>query len=219
MKLCQYGHELTLRNDRGRVNNRCLTCNNLERQAARRGLGPLYGPKWTAQSKACLQCGASTKNPKFCTQSCSAKYNNSINPKRQLQGKCSSCGVLISGSRTYCGGCYNDPAIPTRSVQDPFDRFSESIDFGESTGDCWVWQGALNLDRYGRFMLNGKYVAAHRFSYLSFVGPIPEDKPCILHDCDNPPCVNPLHLHPGTHKQNMEEMVARGRHRGFEKSI
>jgi len=32
-----------------------------------------------------------------------------------------------------------------------------------------------------------------------------------LHDCDNPPCCNQEHLHPGTKRDNSAEAVARGR--------
>lgn len=33
----------------------------------------------------------------------------------------------------------------------------------------------------------------------------------VLHPCDNPPCVNPRHLRPGSHLENIEDKMIRGR--------
>ena len=56
----------------------------------------------------CLQCSSETTNPKFCSLSCSAKYNNNNNlPKRKKIKKCLSCQSFIVSSRTYCKDCWS----------------------------------------------------------------------------------------------------------------
>lgn len=78
-------------------------------------------------------------------------------------------------------------------------------------GPCWLWN-ASKREGYGRFRVNGKHVTAHRFSWELFYGPIPEGK-SVLHKCDNPECPNPEHLFLGTHRDNMDDMLAKDRQR------
>ncbi|WP_033356238.1 HNH endonuclease signature motif containing protein, partial [Kitasatospora aureofaciens] len=55
---------------------------------------------------------------------------------------------------------------------------------------------------YGQFNLHGRTYSAHRYAYTQLVGPIP-DGLVIDHLCRNPSCVNPAHLEPVTHAENM----------------
>jgi len=75
---------------------------------------------------------------------------------------------------------------------------------------CWEWKGATGPRGYGKLSYRGATVPAHRLSYEAYVGPIPEGA-YILHGCDNPPCMNPAHLQPGDHTENMEQMTDRNR--------
>jgi hypothetical protein len=94
---------------------------------------------------------------------------------------------------------------------DSLDRFLSKIEIDDKTG-CWVWIAGRFKDGYGQFSCEGE-VLAHRVSYLHFIGPIPEGLH-VLHNCpsgDNPSCVNPYHLWLGTHRDNMEDKVRKGR--------
>lgn len=78
-------------------------------------------------------------------------------------------------------------------------------------GECWEWQGQRSARGYGRFKHKNKIIFhSHRVSYELHTGPI-SDGLWVLHKCDNPPCVNPNHLFLGTHQDNMDDMIAKGR--------
>ena|SRR3990172_13318213 len=78
--------------------------------------------------------------------------------------------------------------------------------------DCWPWLAGTTGDSYGQFCVPGRILYAHRVAWGIANGlDIPPGIE-VLHSCDNPICVNPTHLHLGTHRDNMLEKVSRGRH-------
>lgn len=79
-------------------------------------------------------------------------------------------------------------------------------------GGCWNWTANKNNKGYGLFRPGGTAPKrlAHRLSYENSYGPIPHGLN-ILHSCDNPACVNPAHLRPGTQVENVRDMIERGR--------
>jgi len=77
---------------------------------------------------------------------------------------------------------------------------------------CWIWQGGhQSAAGYGMFWYRGRTIGAHRASWLIFnEGEIPP-KHVVMHKCDDRMCVNPRHLRLGTHRDNMQDAVDKGR--------
>lgn len=91
----------------------------------------------------------------------------------------------------------------------PLMRFLVKVDM---TGSCWNWKAAMHPQGYGKFADNGKPDRTHRVSWKLFNGPI-SGGAWVLHKCDNRRCVNPDHLYLGDRQQNINDMMARNRHR------
>lgn len=90
-----------------------------------------------------------------------------------------------------------------------YERFWEKVEKSEG---CWLWIGAKNNWGYGRVRHKGKQVQSHRLSWMIENGSIPEGK-LVLHKCDVPACVNPVHLFLGTSQDNAKDMMEKGRRR------
>ena len=75
---------------------------------------------------------------------------------------------------------------------------------------CQEWTGCRLKKGYGHFGVNGKLQVAHRVAWLLAHGEIPVGL-CVLHRCDNPPCVEVSHLFTGTKGDNNRDREAKGR--------
>lgn len=85
------------------------------------------------------------------------------------------------------------------------DRFWDKVEVGHPLG-CWEWTGA-KVRGYGRFWTRERQVMAHRHAYEELVGPIPEGL-VLDHLCRNTGCVNPDHVEPVTHAENVRRGAA-----------
>ena len=78
---------------------------------------------------------------------------------------------------------------------------------------CWIWNSGKNKkgpEGYGRYWTDGKDVQAHRYSYETIRGPIPDNMQ-IDHLCQTRTCVNPWHLEIVTQSINIKRSDSENR--------
>ncbi len=90
-------------------------------------------------------------------------------------------------------------------------RFYSKVDRTPTPKGCHLWTAILDSKGYGQIKVDGKVEKAHRIAWeLKNNGPIPDGQ-CVLHHCDNPICVNPDHLFPGTNADNVRDRDGKNR--------
>jgi HNH endonuclease len=133
-------------------------------------------------------------------QECGIKFL--VHSYRDKQGTGNFCSQSCLGKHN-CRERYKD-RLPL------IERFWSKVN---KTDTCWLWTGGKNGAGYGLIILDNSKegsMLAHRLSWEIHNEPI-SDGLCALHKCDNPSCVNPYHLFLGTHQDNSDDKVAKGR--------
>jgi len=100
-------------------------------------------------------------------------------------------------------------SIPTLTTEQQ-DRFWAKVDKTSSPSGCWLWTAGKTSAGYPEFVIDGSLFYAHRISYAMRHGATPDTK-LLMHSCDIPACVNPLHLVPGSIQDNNQDCLAKGR--------
>lgn len=111
-------------------------------------------------------------------------------------------------SRSLTAGLATSPYIRNRRAVPLGEKFWSRVRKGIG---CWIWGGSKNSMGYGLFHIRRGYsVYAHRAVWAMARGPIPTGM-CVLHKCDNPPCVRLSHLWIGSQSENVQDMHKKGR--------
>lgn len=101
---------------------------------------------------------------------------------------------------------------------DKIAHFWSRCDRSGGDASCWIWQGAQS-GPYGRAAWPrrgaGFSERTHRIAFAIANGWLPKgrtkDALVIRHTCDTPLCCNPSHLLTGTHADNADDAISRGR--------
>lgn len=112
---------------------------------------------------------------------------------------CRACGKRFSVTKENPGRVFC--SVPC--------RFWSKVDKSSGVG-CWPWTRYTSAGGYGLFEIDGKPERSHRVAWRLENGDIPGGL-YVLHKCDNRSCCNPSHLFLGTHQDNVDDMMAKGR--------
>lgn len=89
-------------------------------------------------------------------------------------------------------------------------RFESYIPLNPDPDECWEWESCITNAGYPSFGIGQDKFYAHRLMYCQHYGKDPGDLH-VLHNCDNPKCMNPNHLFLGTDADNQADKQEKGR--------
>lgn len=86
-------------------------------------------------------------------------------------------------------------------------RFLRYVEGIEDPDGCWFWNGSLDPNGYGLFVVEGKKYKAHRFAWLYEFGEDLDASQQLLSRCESFACVNPYHWMRSTPENRFWEKV------------
>ncbi len=176
---------------------------------------PSFNCRYCSKSFHVPDCYSKTRG-KFCSRQC---YHSSRGWEKPVVNKCMWCNKdMIVGiyklrkkAGKFCSRKCTQEYFHQNKIHD-IERFFINISRKPHKDNCWIWGAAKNLKGYGITTVDLKSYAAHRYSWIIHFGQISSDQ-LVCHKCDNPSCVNPEHLFLGTQKDNIQDMLKKGRQR------
>lgn len=157
----------------------------------------------------CQTCGATFSVASYragtaiyCSRTCQG-----IAQRRRSHSTCEYCGKPYERKASQVGRFCSYECSCMASIRPATERFWSKVD---KSGECWLWTANKDRRGYGQFFWQGRPQIATHFAWELANGPIP-DGLWVLHRCDVPSCVRVEHLFLGTHTDNMQDMIAKGR--------
>ena len=144
------------------------------------------------------------------------EHVDSIIPTLRKCRACDSEFEIRTNANKYCSDTCRDKVARTRRSDlrkayeaNDYKGILEAIEKrSKPTKDgCWEWP-RLDSTGYPRMVVESRHIAVHRLS-LEAKHEAPLGSQAAHHMCANAKCVNPDHLQPVTHRDNMAEMLAR----------
>ena len=106
----------------------------------------------------------------------------------------SECSSYVSQIKEYYTGW------PRLTFEDFCSRAESKIQYNDN--GCWDWDGVKDRNGYSNGSVMGINTLMHRFFYRILVGEVPDGLE-LDHLCRRRGCINPDHLEPVTHAENM----------------
>lgn len=99
----------------------------------------------------------------------------------------------------------SEKGLPAETIQARLD----SMSIPEPNTGSLLWTGSLDGRGYPKITADKRTLRATRVSYETNKGPLLPGK-MACHKCDVSCCIEPSHLFPGTHLENMADLRAKG---------
>lgn len=169
----------------------------------------------TAKSiaKTCTHCQATFKTDRHTTKLCSRACRDKANVEAGHIQRAAKAAGQASKRRAK-------PKPPRPAPRDTRSPLTRALDAGDNDqilraiegkcqkrDECWEWHGR-GSGGYAEYRYKGRSLAVHRVSLEAKLG-LKLGKQAAHHMCANTICVNPDHLQPVSHRENIAEMLER----------